>query len=80
MWKITRDFIDEGKSLGVCSRDCVESAVLHHRFRMLDGDGVVYYEGLSDDDSTFDPLDDFGTGHAGAAAIEYFEKGAWRPL
>lgn len=80
MWRITHDLIDEGKSLGVCSRDCTDSALLPHRFRLVDGDGNIYYEGLSGDDSSFDPLDDFGAGNAGAAAIEYFEKGTWRPL
>jgi hypothetical protein len=80
MWKITQDYIDEGQSLGVCSTDCTDTAVLPHRFRMIDGDGVPYYEGLSDDDNSFDPLDDFGTGNGGAASIEYFVQGTWQQL
>lgn len=56
---------------------------LTHPFRLLDGDRVVYFEGVSDDRGSqraFDPLDDFGEGYAGCAFIEYLENGKWEQL
>jgi len=56
---------------------------LKFRFRLLDGSGLVYYEGLSSDASSqaaFAPLDDFGQGYAGCAFIEYLENGKWVTL
>jgi hypothetical protein len=80
MWKITKDFIENGKSVGVRSVDCEDSVLLPFRFRMIDADRVVYYEGCSDDSDSFDPLDDFGTGYAGATSIEYFRNSAFAQL
>lgn len=84
MWKITSD-LEQAKIVNVCSRDYDESraTTLIHRFRLLDGDRIPYYEGVSDDASSeraFDPLDDFGEGYAGCAFIEYLENGEWSPL
>ena len=54
---------------------------LTHKFRLLDDDGVVYYEGRSGDDSDFGPLEDFGTPNAGASTIQYWVAGTgWRDL
>jgi hypothetical protein len=56
---------------------------LGRRFRMLDGDGELYYTGrlLDERDEAdvewFGPLDDFGRPYAGATTIEYFENGKW---
>ena len=55
-------------------------------WRVLDGDGIVYYEGRiwtedepgSEDD--FGPLDDFARGDAGAVEIQYKEDGKWVTL
>ncbi len=71
--------------MSVCSQDFDEKkeAQLIHRFRLLDGDHIPYFEGVSDDASSeraFDPLDDFGEGYAGCAFIEYLESGKWSPL
>jgi len=85
MWTITRDYIEEGKGVGKCSCDFEEAkqTSLVHRFRMLDGDGEVYFEGVSDDASSqraFNPLDDFGRGFAGCVEIQYHEGKTWKPL
>ncbi len=84
MWLITKDSLADGKCVGVCSRDYEneKAARLTRRFRLLDGDSEVYFEGVSDDsesEEAFAPLDDFGEGYAGCAAIEYFERGVWSP-
>ena len=84
MWKITTD-LESDKKISVCSQDFDETQVprLIHRFRLLDGDRIPYYEGISDDaisQRAFGPLDDFGEGHAGCAFIEYLENGKWSPL
>jgi hypothetical protein len=50
------------------------------KFRLFDDDDILYYEGYSVDDSSFDPLDDFGTPNAGATYIKYFEKGRFNTL
>ena len=85
MWTITNDLIDDGKKVGTASLnyDEAKAALLKHRFRLLDDDGEIYYEGLSDDcDSqrAFAPLDDFAKGYAGCTEIFYFTNGAWRQL
>jgi len=85
MWTITQDIIDDGKKSGTCSCNFEKSksALLNHRFRLLDDDGEVYYEGVSDDCASqraFDPLDDFGSGYAGCTEIHYFSDDKWNPL
>ena len=85
MWTITNDLVDDGLKIGTASRnyDEAKAALLKHRFRLLDDDDEVYYEGLSDDcDSqrAFAPLDDFGKGYAGCTEIHYFTDGMWRQL
>ncbi|HZZ17155.1 MAG TPA: hypothetical protein VFE08_14470 [Candidatus Sulfotelmatobacter sp.] len=58
-------------------------------FRMYDDDGELYYTGVyltTDDDSGFEPLDDFGTPNAGATEIRYYRgigrdaKEVWETL
>lgn len=59
---------------------------LKNRFRMLDDDGELYYEGrcdTADDDNALGPLDDFGTPNAGATTIQYWtagKGGGWKNL
>lgn len=55
------------------------------RFRILDDDGIPYYEGYcwtSDGNLDFGPLDDFGTPNAGATELQYMndETGEWETL
>ena len=85
MWTITKDLIDDGKKVGTssCNFDEAKVALLKHRFRLLDDDGEIYYEGLSDNcDSqrAFDPLDDFGQGYAGCTEIDWFDRQFWKQL
>lgn len=42
------------------------------KFRMLDDDRVVYYEGVLVGDDDFAPLDDFGAPNAGCVDIQYY--------
>lgn len=85
MWTITNDLIHEGNKVGTgsCNYDEAKAALLQHRFRLLDDDGEIYYEGLSDDcdsERAFAPLDDFGKGYAGCTEIHYLTDGAWRQM
>jgi len=85
MWTITNDHIDGGKKVGTSSSDFdeIESRLLKHRFRLLDDDGEIYYEGLSDDgdsQSAFAPLDDFGKGYAGCTESQYFNGQSWNQV
>ncbi len=85
MWTITNDLLDDGKKAGTCSCNFNEAkvALLKHRFRLVDDDGEVYYEGVSDDRDSqraFAPLDDFGRGYAGCSEIHYLTNGTWLRL
>jgi hypothetical protein len=85
MWIITHDILEHGKNVDIRSCDYDESVkdTLIHRFRLLDGDSEVYYEGLSDDcdsENAFAPLDDFGEGNAGCTEIQYHQRGIWVTL
>jgi len=85
-WIITQDLIaEEGEEscVGFCSYNFpsdLDPATLPYEFRLVDGDGGVYYHGRSSDSSSFGPLDDFGTGWAGCTEIQYLENGHWQPL
>lgn len=52
---------------------------LTHRFRIYDSDRELYYEGRSDDSSSFEPLE-WAQWYAGATEIRYLEGGKWRTL
>lgn len=85
MWTITNDLVDDGTKVGTGSMnyDEAKAASLKHRFRLLDDDAEICYEGLSDDRDSqraFAPLDDFGKGYAGCTEIHCFTGGAWRQL
>jgi len=51
-----------------------------YKFRMFDDDGELYYEGYSIDNSSFDPMDDFGTPNAGVTEIKYVNNGKFETL
>lgn len=96
MWTIEKDFeeardlnwADGENHLDVYKKVCVQSvdhkdeldSTLTERFRLYDDDGNLYYEGRSDDSSSFDPLDDYGMPNAGAVDIRYLENGKWETL
>lgn len=55
-----------------------------YKFRLLDDNNVVYFEGYcdtNDDEEAFEPLDDFGDAF-GCTKIEYYdpEKNIWEIL
>lgn len=86
-WMITKDLIDDGQSKDVRSGGtATEEEILRYgkKFRMLDGDDEVYYEGLSietDETDGFEPLDEFGMPNAGCTDIQYKNDfGHWTPL
>ncbi len=85
MWTITNDLVDDRKKVGTssCNHDEAKSALLKHHFRLLDDDGQVYYEGVSDDchsQRAFAPLEDFGKGYAGWTEVQYCQAGCWNRL
>lgn len=91
-WMITIDYIGEpgdtdvGKGQGIgnaptLARDLFK--LLPFRFRLYDDDGIMYYEGRSDDrdsEAAFLPLD-WAMAHAGCTRIDYLQdNGAWETL
>jgi hypothetical protein len=80
-WIITRDHIHTGRA-GNGTYKGSDPAALPYEFRLLDGDGYLYYEGRSDDrdsEAAFAPLD-WAEGYAGAVTIEYRRNGKWEVL
>jgi hypothetical protein len=60
-----------------------DGSELSCQFRMLDGDGEIYYFGRNsscDDNDAFGPLDDFGVRNAGCVKIEYYNGETWEVL
>ena len=87
-WHITKDNVDGGKNIGQWNANfkkptsglhtCIK--ICNSKFRLLDDDGEVYYEGYSNDsdsEKAFSPLDDFGRPNAGCTEIQYLENGKW---
>ena len=82
MWIVNYDHLEK-KPVAVMSGDFDKGAVLNQPFRLLDDDGVVYYEGLSDDsdsEAAFAPLDDYGMPNAGCTSIQYKRGTKWETL
>jgi hypothetical protein len=48
-------------------------------FRLYDDDGVLYYEGLSIENDSFDPLDEEQP-NTGVTEIHYLNNGKWEQL
>lgn len=98
VWLITKDFLpdpdaQEGTSLNATrlmgprhglhlTAEEVKKHPKRKRFRMLDDDQEIYYEGfLVDltDEHILAPLDDFGTPNAGATTLQIWDKG-WKSV
>ena len=89
MWLITKDNLADpedkagtnSNAVGLGSSNYRKDVLLPYRFRMLDDDGAVYYEGFCSRES-FQPLDDFGMPNAGCTMIEYWnnENHKWEVL
>jgi hypothetical protein len=58
------------------NKDLVTNGI---KFRILDDDGIVYYEGYSNNSSSFSPLDSYAKSD-GCTDIQYFENGQWNTL
>lgn len=50
-----------------------------YKFRLLDGDRNIYFEGLSTRNDSFEPLDFFGS-EFGCTDLQYFENGKFVSL
>lgn len=92
-WKITQDLIENGRADETVSADYDDELQKVREpsagpelgqprpFRMLDGDGNIYYYGFTfGDDDGFGPLDDFGQPNAGCTSIQYKIAGKWEEL
>src|SRR4051812_7307106 len=51
MWTTTCDLLEEGQCIGISPSDydAGMEPMLKQQFRLLDSDGVAYFEGISDD-------------------------------
>lgn len=86
-WLITRGIFEQslfgiqGPEFGGLSARQIKKHKKGKRFRVLDDDDEVYYEGITvehDNSCTgFEPLEDYGSPSLGATAIEYWENGSW---
>jgi hypothetical protein len=84
MWEITKEFNEDGSFKEVKIKSCGhDGRTLTEQFRMYDDDGILCYEGASNDSESeagFDPLDDYGTPNFGCTEIRYLREGEWVTL
>lgn len=84
MWVITkhRSVYSDADRVGTRSADYRQGTSLPYKFLLVDDDGHVYYQGRSDRNDSFAPLDDFGRADVGATEILYFSRdtGQWEAL
>ena len=83
-WIITKDIINNGENEGEWNsiKEMTEvqcKKICKYKFKLLDDDFEVYFEGLSSDNSSFFALDYFGSMY-GCTMIEYYENGKWVAL
>ena len=91
-WTITKDHIADpdarpgtnSNAVGIvgprAARLTAQQIIEHpdaKRFRMLDDDGEINYEGYIVGSDELAPLDDFGEPNAGCTSIQVQENGAW---
>lgn len=99
-WVITKDLMPQegakpgtnGNAVGLIgprfglplTAEEIEKHPKAKKFRMLDDDKNVYYEGYFVDEfdryTGFEPKDDFGEPNAGCTEIQFLEHGAWNTL
>lgn len=78
------------RNIGDNDLDALMTGGKGQRFRILDDDDEVYYEGriilaasAMNGEEMFGPLDDFGAPNAGCTSIQYWEAGTgggWKTL
>lgn len=81
-WRITKNLIDGPHLPLTRSRRDFREGEERFRFRLLDDDGEVYFEGESSDCTShraFAPLDSLGLGY-GCTEIQYLTNGHWETL
>lgn len=79
MWAISRDEI-KNQLVSVFSDDYVPHGELTEKFRLLDEEGIVMFEGYSSPDAGYEPLEEFGEKY-GCVDIEYWsESEGWQSL
>ncbi len=89
-YKITKDFITNNTGYINKGRyrkrydngnviDTLPDSSMPIEFRLLDDDNTVYLQGISNNDSSFTPLDDY-MNDLGVTSIEYFINGNWEQL
>jgi|10_taG_2_1085330.scaffolds.fasta_scaffold54968_3 hypothetical protein len=81
-FKITKDHISDTTPASVEKNQSNENEIkkdFPYKFRLYDGDGELYFEGFSIDNSSFDPQDHFSESY-GVTTIKYFENGEWVEL
>jgi len=91
-WTITRDYFADPDAkrgtnsnavgiVGPCAARLTAQQIIEHpdakRFRMLDDDGEIYYEGYIVGSDELAPIDHFGEPNAGCTSIQVQENGAW---
>lgn len=75
---LTRSIFPEEKAM--IARDLKLKTDAHkYPFRLYDGDGELYYEGLSIENNSFEPLDEEQP-KSGVTEIHYFNNGKWEEL
>lgn len=82
-WQITRDYVGSGAKTGMTGPSNKSRHTANETaFKMFDDDGALYYVGtLWGDFEGFEPLDDFGTPHAGCTEIQLRDaNGVFRTL
>ncbi len=83
-WLVAKNLTGDGKPVEQhihsdnwhCGDEALKS---HLRFRLLDGDGNIYFEGVASVGEEFQPLDDFGREY-GCTQIDYLEEANWKEL
>jgi hypothetical protein len=78
MFKITKDLINKGQYenkfflTGEDTKEQIKNSINNckYEFRLLDGDGELYFEGLSQHNDCFEPLDTL-TDDYGCTEIQY---------
>lgn len=76
-WTVTNNIIDKDEPDCKIGRPPKEDET--RKFRLLDDDKEVYFEGLMtpiEDERLFDPLDTIGASY-GCTGLQVFENGAW---
>jgi len=87
-WIIDKDRIGNGISVGIAGPADISEQLFNKlksnvgdKFRMLDDDKNIYYEGrIIGNYNGFEPLDDFGQPNDGCVVIEYMKNSKWAPL